>query len=372
MKRASLVSLLGLACLLGCSAERDIDDRIYGCAVDSDCGEGFGCFLGAPYADDFCAPVCDASCDGTCVRQGERELCLRGCRIFDDGSTSMCASRGLECIRISTESDEGVCYPAKKCDDLDDCGDNEVCLSILAGLGATDGNRNNFYCVPAPVGPEQECPVRSLALPITEDVSMCLATCVPPDTRCPPGFGCVDQAAFGGRDGDTFCLPGLYGVPCNDDTSCLRGRCIDTGPAGKMCTLSCNDAVRAAGTCNALPNIGFVWDALSFECDETAPGDGGLCVTRSNIGFICTEPDSTIYTCSEGLFCEAPAFAPEGVRVCTKVCAGDSECTTNNIDYAYCERSIDRCVPRAPDGAFCETPNQCASRRCEAGVCAPS
>ncbi len=347
-----------------------LDDERFDCAGPSDCGSGWGCVQASPYASDFCAPDCSelSGCDGICTVQSDgRALCLRGCRLLADGTTSPCQSEDFECVRSSAETDEGICYPVETCRGSDECADGEICLSELVGLSPSDPDSAGYYCVPQPdeVG---ACPSRSQPVTLGPGADLCLATCDPPDTRCPPGFGCLLQSAVFSED-EVLCFPGLYGVPCDDDTNCIFGTCLDAGGAGKQCSLSCDEAARLVGGCGNLFSLGTVIDALSLECDPTANGGagGGLCVVHSDVGFICTTPESDAYRCAEGLDCRTFPTTDGEVRFCTRDCRIDQQCNDPGSDSNYCLLGVGDggiCFPKGSDGARCLEDNECESGLC--------
>jgi hypothetical protein len=377
---AYAATALWLAFLASCSVDQGaLDTRRFVCEQPADCGEGWGCVRANPYAVDFCAPRCDASnCDGICIRQrrfeSERELCLRGCRIREDGSTSECPGDEFSCVRVSLESDDGVCYPVEGCSAATDCLDGQTCLSELAAPVADSYRTDNLYCVPEPTG-TNECPPRSIPVDLGEGEELCLATCEPPDTRCPPGSGCLVPLALASGDVDVPCFPGLYGVPCDDDSNCLLGRCLDVGDAGRQCTVSCDEAARVAGGCGKLFGVGILGPTFSLECDRTAGGgeDGGLCVTRYGTGFPCTSPESDAYRCAGELDCRPFASASGEVRVCTTDCRSDRQCNPlGQPEVNFCLRGgvMDGvCLPKRSADAPCFSDPMCLSGTCEGGRC---
>lgn len=375
MKCFGWVGALGALLFCACSADTGyVDERFYPCQAPAECGQGWGCLRASPYATDFCAPRCDATtCDGVCVGAGDGALCLRGCHLQEDGNTSGCPGEGFACIRRSVARDEGICYPVTACTDNSDCPAGEVCPSELVGLTEAF-ETDNLYCVPAP-DEEGACPPRTLAVELDEG-SLCLASCDPPDTRCPPGFGCLRQAELVSEDDEEImCFPGIYGVPCDDDSNCTLGTCEDTGAPGRQCTLSCDEAARLAGGCQGLPSLGRFAPALAFECDAEAGGDdgGGLCVTRSGIGFPCTTPDSEAYACAEGLQCRSFPSGDGGVtRRCSRDCVSDEQCNRTGRSGNYCTDDGvggSSCLPKGGFGATCSAPRQCLSGGCVAGFC---
>ena len=366
--------IAGGAIVGSCTVDGDfLDHDLFPCAGPSDCGPDWGCLRATPYAEDFCAPDCSVyACDGVCSEQDGRSLCLRGCRILEDGTTSECPGKGFVCIRTSAERDDGICYPVTACDSSAECLPEEVCLTDFVDL-APDASASRYYCAPRS---SVTCPPRTTPVVIGESVDLCLATCDPPDTRCPPGFGCLEQAAVFSDDA-VLCFPGLYGVPCDDDTNCLLGRCTDTG-AGSQCTVTCDEAGRLAGGCGGLLSLASVVEALAFECDPTAGEEGqlpreggGLCVTRSSIGFVCTTPESDAYVCQDGLDCRTFPTASGEVRLCTRDCAVDTQCNGPGAETAFCSTGSGGglCLPKGAAGSRCERNHECLSGVCEAQIC---
>ena len=151
----------------------------------------------------------------------------------------------------------------------------------------------------------------------------------------------------------------------------LLGRCLDTGAAGKQCTLSCDEAARLAGGCENLSSLASSVSSLRFECDPDA-GEDGLCVTRSGIGFVCTTPESNAYVCAEGLECATFRSAEDELRICTKECRVDRDCNAQGSYVNYCQPFVSSqsvCLPRFGAGSRCADDRQCASGECVRGVC---
>lgn len=332
-------ALLAAAGTSGCAPDDGFlaDDRFV-CGGPSQCGDGWGCVRATPYADNFCAPGCDESCDGTCTG-GEQPLCLRGCLIGEDGTPGSCQSADYSCIRTSIERNDGVCYPVQSCAVHEDCGPQELCLTqVLRELSRDPESLplDNFYCVPTPDA-EGRCPAGSEPADVSGPGSpeVCFQTCEVFDPRCPPGFACLTQlqqiAPYLDEVDGPSCALGTYGLSCQSDTNCFVGRCLDTATAqGEICTLTCDEASRLAGGCEEL--IGphqSAWYLYRLECDEAAPSaDGsGLCVVRYATNFPgCTEEPGSAYECASSLECtQVPFFAAD---VCTKRCTTADECNT--------------------------------------------
>jgi len=377
-RRAAVLLCLCIGLAAGCTVDGSfLDTELFLCAGLSDCGDDWSCVRATPYASDFCAPDCSDSCDGVCVVQGERESCLQGCRILDDFSTSECQSPDYDCIRVSAQNDDGVCYPVEGCIESSTCGDDEECLTSLAaafGIGGGGLRADNLYCVPAPEDPEQ-CPPRSIHVDdiFSSDVgfNMCLPVCDASDTRCPPAFGCLRQLA--GISGLAACIPGIYGIPCDDDTNCMLGSCIDTGSSGRFCTTSCAFADRLAFGCENLSRpLNGLGLRYRLECDASANGgaDGGLCAPRYEIGVACTEPETSTFACAEGLECIAIADGAQ--KICTKTCVTDDDCNQEGRSRDnYCSSIFDVCSPQLSSGdTGCVRDGNCLSNSCVAGTCA--
>jgi len=378
MNRRALASTLFALVLVaaglglgGCRVDRGyLDRQLFSCDVASDCGAQWGCVRASPYASDFCATDCDAqSCDGICTEQGASGLCLRGCRIQEDGSTSSCPTSGLSCIRISTESDDGVCYPVDSCTADADCPDGGLCLGSVAAAVPGVSRTDNFYCVPRPKA-DGTCPLRSVPTNIGFGGDICLATCASSDTRCPPSFGCLTQLGLFNPGADIPCFPGFYGTPCDDDTNCLLGRCIDTGDSGRQCSIGCDEATRLYGGCGNLVSIGIISPTLTLECDPSlasAEEPGGLCVTHYGVGFPCA-PGSDAFPCAAGLSCTRFTSAAGEIDLCTQRCFGDRQCNMGEAPRNYCFSGY--CFPKGDVGARCTANGQCLSDACVSGVCA--
>ncbi len=370
---AILLVVLSGACTVDDSS---LYTDLFQCEASNDCSDNWSCVRATPYASDFCAPDCASDCDGVCVKQGDNESCLKGCRILDDNSTSECQSSDYDCIRVSAQEDVGICYPVQGCTESGDCDTGEECLTTLAvafGISGGGYRVDNLYCVPAPSDPA-DCPARSVhtSAIFTGDpgFEMCLPVCDASDSRCPPAFGCLRQLA--GAGGLAACLPGIYGIPCDDDTNCMLGHCLDTGAGGRFCTTTCGDAERIDFGCeNISRDLNEFGLRYRLECDPAAGGgnDGGLCVPRYEIGMPCTEPESDTFVCASGLECVA--FADGGQTICTKECATSDDCNqTGRSGNNYCSSIVDYCSPKGGTGVRCLRGEECLSNNCDGGRCA--
>ena len=369
--RNALLALALVASVAGCTVDdSSLNTALFPCTNDAACGQGWGCKRATPYASDFCAARCvpgdPASCDGICTAD---DLCLPACRI--DESTSACPSDGYSCIRTSIDSTTGICYPVTVCDAVTDCAPGEACLS-------TDFELTKLYCIPTSETSSCGAGSRSLADVIPGASPYCLATCADVDSVCPPGFGCLTQLRFFRTDTATppLCFPGVAGVACADDTNCLVGRCLNTGPGGKVCTITCNEASRLYGAagCSAASAGNLFEEFFSMECDPTADGgrEGGLCSVHYDIGWVGCTPPGGAYPCvtsPAGTACVAVNSGGMEINVCTGACTTSSECNRGTSDRNYCAgitagMPTGFCVPRAGPGVDCLIDEGCRSMRC--------
>ena len=345
------------AVVMGCTVDDAyLSNRLFLCSAPTECGEGWGCVDGNPYAQSFCAPQCDAmSCGGVCTG-GAESLCLHTCRIWQDGTPSPCVPQGTSCVRTSIEYDTGICHSATPCRETRECAENEVCLTEVLNRTAPPGSLrvlNNLYCVTT--APDKDsCPENMEALGYTEPLTLenpnpatlivCTPTCTVARTSCPPAFGCVTQLAraFGGVG---LCAPGTYGFACESDANCFVGRCLETRPEeGRLCTITCNEAVRFTGGCqNLISPLSTIGSLYTMGCDPAAgtpaeQTEGGLCAPRYSIGYpFCTQVQGGV-ECAEGLMCEAPPG--RSVNVCTRPCETHAECNEElrvpEAEWPYC------------------------------------
>lgn len=334
----------GFACLLlagsvaGCAVDDAfVDSERFSCGTASDCGPGWGCVRSFPVTDDFCAPLCgETPCDGVCTG-GDDPLCLRACRILDDGTSTSCQGDDFQCIRTSVDRGEGVCYPVSTCAVHGDCAANERCLTQLFedANDSTVFSFDQLYCLPVST-PEQGCPSGYKTSELDPAaVQLCRPACSIADPSCPLGFACLTllqrvAPLLNGVAGP-LCDIGNYGLTCQDDTNCLVGRCLDSGTAQeRSCTLTCDEASRLASGCGNLITPGSLqWLFARMECDRTAPSDdgSGLCAVRHAMSFPgCTREPGGAYPCATGLTCRRFEFEGGGLDLCSRECTNDREC----------------------------------------------
>jgi len=383
--------LRGCACLLsllafGCTVEFPsvLDDGFFVCSAPEDCGPGQGCAEGNVYSADFCRPACDlddpSTCpDGVCTISG---ACLDSCTIDADGTPSDCPGDEFTCVRIDAFRDEGVCYPVTGCSRTADCPPDgmvpQLCLNDALGLPATTVSAairfDNLYCSAAP-DDEGRCPTGYLSFGISDADGRTQTACFPPcmlggdGPYCPPTTTCF--RGFGelvGVPSTPPCLPGIWGLPCGDDTHCLIGRCLPVGRGARACTETCAEAEEQVGDCSGLEQIGAVFGVASRMTCE-AVGGVDTCVPRYDLLTLC---DSQL-ECAGGndVNCVEVAFGTETrAHVCVRLCTTDAECAegTGGDENDY------RCVPTTGSASICSRRRRLGARctedlDCREGQC---
>jgi hypothetical protein len=374
------IALLACAILAGCTVDYPpvIDDGFFACTTAEDCGEGQGCAEGNVYSADFCRPACDpndpSSCDGVCTANG---ACLGACTIATDGTGIGC-SGDFVCVRTDALRDEGICYPAIGCSRTADCttalGEQWQCLNDALGLpaptAAQDLRFDNMYCTGAPDA-EGRCPQGYLVYRYAnvegEEIVLCYAPCeldadgpfCPPATTCFRGFG-----ELAGTPNTPPCLPGIWGLPCADDTQCLIGRCLPIDASGqRACTETCADAERYGG-CTGLEELSEAFGTLTrMSCENVAGQD--VCVPRFDMLSLCHQLD-----CVADVPCTDVLFS-DGVRahVCIRSCVTAEDCAVGTGGVAADYRCLDAgdanvCMRKRPLGARCDADLDCREGRC--------
>lgn len=371
MRRAALVLL---ALLAGCSVDRPdvLDDGYFQCVEAADCGEGQGCAEGNVYAADFCRPGCDpddaSTCpSGVCTARG---ACLEGCTILADGGDSGCPDE-FTCVRIDALRDEGVCYPVDGCTRSDECADEtEQCINEVLGLPPMSAalNFDNLYCT-ARADEESRCPegYLSFEVPTSSDLTGTETACYPPcsvdgATLCPPATTCF------GPFGDVFtdtpetppCFPGFWGLPCEDDTHCLIGRCLPVGGGRRACTETCETADTQLDGCESLEGLGeglLVFSRIRCEDVDGTP----TCVPRYDLGSLCDEN----LDCVADVDCGEVTSNAFETHACVRGCERDVDCAegTDGQPGEYrCANGL--CTRRRRDGSRCVSNADCLSGAC--------
>lgn len=380
MTRACALSS-ALVALAGCSVTYPdvLDEGVFACASAGDCGPDQACAEGNVYGPDFCRPACDrddpSSCpDGVCTAAG---ACLQRCTIKPDGTPLGCPPGDeLACVRIDAREGEGVCYPVRACSVTSECDETELCLNDALGLPAATGAQelrfDNLYCTARADG-EGRCPMGYLSFRFANadgtTSSVCYAPCeldgdgpwCPPATTCFRGFG-----ELVGTPDTPPCVPGVWGLPCEDDTQCLLGRCLSVGGGRRACTETCAGAEEYGG-CEGLSRYADLFGTPSrLRCERVGGED--VCVPRFDMLSLCSDQldcaggEST--TCTE-------VDVGDGVRahVCVRFCASAEDCAAGTGGTAAEYRCIPAgaggvCMRKRPLGARCAEDADCLDGRC--------
>lgn len=382
-RRLGLLLFLCTGALGGCVVDRPdvIDEGFWACSTAEDCGPDQGCAEGNVYSRDFCRPACDpndpATCDGVCTVTG---ACLERCTIGADGSPVGCASEDFTCVRIDAIRDEGVCFPVEGCSRTADCASDgevpQVCLNEALGLPAmtvgADLSFDNLYCSARPDG-EGRCPAGYLSFrfanPDGSTTAVCYPQCevdvdgpfCPPSTTCFRGFGELLGI------GETPCFPGIYGLPCKDDTQCLFGRCMQVGPAQKACTETCEWADENMGGCESLARFAEgTGAAVRIACEDV--NGTATCVPRYDLFSLC---DQQLDCVGEDSICTFLSLGGLDAHLCLRACLTAEDCADGTggttADYrcvAATPGEAGLCVRRRPNGARCGDDRDCREGAC--------
>lgn len=384
-RRARVTSLLASLLLSACVVETPtiLDDGFWACPTPEACGPDQACAEGNVYSTDFCRPACDQddpeTCpDGVCTASG---ACLEACSIEPDGSPIGCPGEDFTCVRTSAERDVGVCYPVQSCSRSADCPHDgtvpQLCLNEALGLPATTSGMglrfDNLYCTAAP-DEEGRCPTGYLSFRVPDSDSsgassiVCYPPCAigddgpfcPPATTCFRGFG-----ELVGLPDTPPCLPGVWGLPCEDDTHCLIGRCLPVGGGRRACTETCAWAEENAGGCGGLERISEAFGVPTrASCEEVEGAE--VCVPRYDLLSLC---DEQLECVGSNATCAPVRFDSTMVHVCLRTCAADDDCVrgTGGQPGDY------RCIPVASVG-ICSRTRSLGSRcsddlDCREGSC---
>lgn len=370
--------------LVGCAVSRPevLDEGFFRCSTSEECGPGQSCAEGNVYSADFCRPACDrndpTSCpDGVCTAAG---ACLSRCTIDTDGNTSGCPSEDFSCVRTDALRDEGVCYPVDRCSRTADCeivgAGPQLCLNDALGLPSeTIGERvrfDNLYCTARP-DTEGRCPMGYLSFRFANADGTTTNACYPPcdpsgrGPWCPPATTCF--RGFGelvGTPNMPPCLPGVWGLPCEDDTHCLVGRCLPVGGGERACTETCEEAASLVGGCSGLEAIGEAFgNATRMTCEKV---DGvSTCVPRYDLLSLC---DGQLDCVGSDTVCgEVRLARSTTAHVCLRACRDAQDCAADTGGTASDYRCIESlggklCMRKRALGGRCMEDLDCREGSC--------
>ena len=362
-RSTALASITLAACfglMSGCLVDRPIQAR-WDCTSDLDCDLDFACVALAS-GEKTCAQRCTGSCDDdatSCISltRGDApavSVCVHTCQVAADGVATSGCPQGFQCARqgypaSGSSSTSGLCVPNLTCQSNTDCGEGSQCTS---GLAPQSRNVPNMLCLSAPDTLDQ-CPMPSVAV-VVNGATSCLPTCT--QTACPPAMTCYLERGqgFGLRASQSPCYLGFYGAPCETQTDCFVGQCINV--AGRQqCTERC-DAAAVRGNCANLSSlVGPYGVHLSFSCDRDSAGLP-TCFAEGGVGHLCRDASD----CRSGLGCGDNGY-------CTSPCTTDRQCGDTRfpaLSNGWCDGL--ECAPRLAEGATCNNDRTCATGLCAA------
>ena len=346
--------------LATCTVDRGkYTEKVYACDIHEpdqtlECGTGYVCHPGTQIGTyDFCAPECTPGVDGGpqyCAPDG---ALLKACH----PSAPSCGE-GLQCLRTSVTADDGICVPVDVCGKDDECRDplRRHCLvKVVAdayGDGLDPAMLNNLWCLQGECNPVSPCEAGYTCLGGIPFVSKVAPVCAPNCTRnprggevveelCPRSFVCASKvlSSLPYR----FCLPGLFGFPCENDDQCLIGTCLPMGSHTKACSIQCT----TSDQCSAL------YHPSDAQKAEVACVDG-QCVTAFSpyMQFLCDPADNR---CPADATCQkvtdlgdagVPGVPDVGEYICWKPCPnGVADCAGNGSARACLKFGLSICVP---------------------------
>jgi hypothetical protein len=331
---------------------------------------GATCGCGGECASGFCADgvCCNTACSGACV-----SCALAGtmgeCTVTDVGVPDphgFCKKSAPEtCGQDGTCNGMGGCSKHKA---GTACGKAGCSGSGLVPAAACDGNGScqagtPINCAPSMCGN-----------------GACKLVCASNNDCVAPAI-CVNGS----------CGPRPLGVPCDTAKQCKSGFCADGVCCDSACTGKCSYCAQATspGRCVPVPiNVpdpraaAGVTDATKICVDQKAAscGSNGRCdgnggCQRYADGTVCKNQSCNATsnrftarsTCAGGA-CVTPAsslctpFKCAGDQRCATSCAGNGDCTTNNVCLAGS-------CGKKPQGAVCSNNNECGSKFCSQGLC---
>jgi hypothetical protein len=176
---------------------------------------------------------------------------------------------------------------------------------------------------------------------------------------CLAAFKAVAQCGQAEGSGNDSCEKILVGKlaagqPCVSSAECAKPANGDA---------SCSDA-NGTKTCQVYQSTpvtrGTEGQACSTDC-----ADANSCSIFSSPGSAPGTTPMALVACyrSEGLFCDAGTCGK--LKALGQTCAGFNSCVAG----AFCDNSTSRCTAPHPNGAVCQSNNECQSDNCNTGVC---
>ena len=263
---------------------------------------------------------------------------------------------------------EGTCR--KACDADGDCGAGMDCVTFAGARGcdtaavAPTGKADGEACTA-----DGDCKSGLCATLPGTDFAYCRSACVP-GGACPDGTACVlYQDASAG-----VCMPAAHptGDYCSNNNQCTTAICHTTGQGTRQCVESCRDAEPRCPTgydcaddaaygavCLPSEGAGGGDTPVGQACQQDGECQGGLC-----LGGVCTARCNVFASdCAAGYGCfslgdgNSGGCVPVGGAAEGDACAADTDCASALCvalgGEAVCVAPCDRTDPGCDGGQGC-------------------
>jgi hypothetical protein len=332
------------------------------CEANADCtglGAGFVC------AGGFCRQSASSSAEGEPIEVDA---------VCDMYVTDVCRAK-IECFDWDYASHD-ACLAAQECDGFADLNELLARGSVrydAAAVGACHARLQDDPCSLGPIlfsvptlpealamcgaltGQLDEGAGCDTRLECSEGLSCdveaaCPGTCVvpPPDDDLPEGSACVTEICIPAQEHCSQCALGL---------ECVSEVCVKTPAVGDPCAeiLGCGNAL---------------W------CDMAA----GQCAPKAALGQACSDFRQVAPNCEGGLWCDDPPAMPMQTGTCHEPAQEGQPCRddANCVEPLTClpvpgstAFDLGMCGAKLPNGALCNSFDDCESDLCDTDVCAP-
>jgi hypothetical protein len=251
------------------------------------------------------------------------------------------AQRCLDAVRAASQS-------SNACDAslLDGAGQLDVCERIFVGAVATDGGCTQ----------DEDCAGKLNGC--VEEPGQCYGTCQQLEEDSCASCAATQYCGYDEMSGARSCIErAAAGGACEDDEECVSGaRCIDQSCVALR-------SVAAGGACDDTDQV----CASGLRCVDGTCGE----TTLLQSGAACS-PDAEQGICVPGLAC---ALTPDGTGSCAPVkssgasCLSPLECQAGLTCVTAQPGMPGQCGPAKAVGQQCDNSFDCASFRCDQGLC---